>query len=108
MASDYQRLQNDAAEINSTGEKEPLPSVCCVSVFRQYHPASLELAAQKAKFHWELSLTYHPGMQTHGWALYPNDGNRTVPSGALIGEGTPAQIADHVCIAVKRRGANIH
>jgi hypothetical protein len=56
-----------------------------------------------SKPHWKLLLDYQPGSKVHGWSLHRGDD----PMKAVGGEGTPAQIADEVCIVVTGQGANI-
>jgi hypothetical protein len=46
--------------------------------------------------HWKLMLYYSPGSNVQSWALLRSDNS----SKAVGGEGTPAQIAEEVCIAV--------
>ena len=71
-----------------------------------------ELADQMKQVHWTLFLGYNPGQTTHSWTLFPKTGGdfggEIVLSGMVSGEGTVSQIADQICIAVTKRGANIH
>jgi hypothetical protein len=70
-----------------------------------------ELADQMKQAHWTLFLGYNPGQTIHIWTLFPWTGGVTggeiVHSGMVSGEGTVSQIADKICIAVKKQGANI-
>jgi hypothetical protein len=67
------------------------------------------------KPHWLLILYYQPGSKVYGWALFQVDsrGNLSSPANILTpykvvkGEGTPAQIADEVCIVVTGQGATV-
>ena len=55
-------------------------------------------------------LYYQPGSKVHAWALFETDnlGHIMNPRLKVVkGEGTPAQIADEVCIVVTGQGANI-
>ena len=70
-----------------------------------------ELADQMKQVHWDLFLEYNPGQTTHNWTLFPKtggvSGGEIVLSGMASGEGTVSQIADQICIVVKKQGANI-
>ena len=71
-----------------------------------------ELTDQMKQVHWTLFLEYNPGQTTHNWTLFPwtggVSGGEFVRSGMVSGEGSVSQIADQICIAVKKQGANIH
>src|SRR5262249_18431631 len=56
-------------------------------------------------FYWKLVLYYSPGEKVQAWALLRSDD--PFKGGPVAGEGTPAQIADEVCIVVTGQGANI-
>ena len=92
-----------------------------MSVFRANHPAfdgmgdHFEIERQSKKAHWDLTLDYIAGRQTHGWHLLPYSAatgggpfQQRGQMGKMVeGEGTVAQIADQICTVVTNQGANI-
>lgn len=66
------------------------------------------LAAQR-KDHWDLLLDFQPGSSKHHWSIfhYGNGISSNSFNENIYGEGTPAEIADSVCIAVTGKGAAI-
>ena len=111
LAGDGRKLENEVTSRMATS-----PRCQGVNVFRQNHPGYdgnfNELADQMKQVHWDLYLDYNPGQTTHNWTLFPKtggvSGGELVLNGIVEGEGTVSQIADQICIAVKKQGASIH
>jgi hypothetical protein len=57
----------------------------------------------KTKGDWDLRIHYYAYSKVHEWFLF----YEPQPAKMIKGEGTPAQIADEVCIVVTGQGANI-
>ena len=65
-----------------------------------------EYLAAQAQDHWDLLLDFEPGSEKHWWSLFPAHGYKEPEvNRGILGEGTPGEIADAVCISVKKTGA---
>jgi hypothetical protein len=78
----------------------------------QVNPAVSE--AIEHNDYWELNVDYRPVGEVYSWVLWPYFSSQTAKrtgrlyrEGTVLGEDTPAQIADRVCIVVTGQGANI-
>jgi hypothetical protein len=58
-----------------------------------------EFLAAQTREHWELLLDFEPSSDEHHWSLFHFEGFEILKDN-VDGEGTPAQIADAVCIVV--------
>jgi hypothetical protein len=82
-----------------------------VTVVRGWHPKfdggnGSRVASILKGERWDLWVELRPASSKQTWTLIHSEGMRT---GATVdGEGTPAEIARAVCLAVSGRGAIIH
>ena len=76
------------------------------------NPAVPDLIARND--YWELDVDYWPVGQSYSWALWPYASTQTMArtgrdrrDGMVLGDDTPARIADRVCTVVTGQGANV-
>ena len=76
------------------------------------NPAVPDLIARND--YWELDVDYWPVGQSYSWALWPYTSAQTMArtgrdrrDGVVLGDDTPARIADRVCTVVTGQGAHV-